>query len=138
MNLEFIMVPVILWICVTGFYKVLELYARRRERMVIIEKFGDKFEPALLHNMSPGFPNLNFGKSFGALKAGCLLLGLGLGLLVGLFIYLALTANGYEENWHNRQIFSVAYSASVLIFGSIGLIVAFVIELKMQNREKQK
>jgi hypothetical protein len=137
MNMEFIMVPVVLWICVTGFYKMLELYARRKERMVIIEKFGDKFEPTLLNSMAPDFPKFNLGKSYGALKVGCLLLGLGLGLLVGLLINTVLIANGYDNHYSRHEMYSVAYSASVLVFGGAGLLAAFMIEIKMKNREKQ-
>jgi hypothetical protein len=140
MDLDFIIAPAVLWICVTGIYKILELYARRRERMVIIEKFGDRFDPSLLSSISPNFPKPDLGKSYGALKVGCLLLGLGVGLLVGLLINTALIANGYDLNDHHsrRELFSVAYSASVLAFGGTGLLAAFMIELKLANREKQR
>ncbi|MDR1331128.1 MAG: hypothetical protein LBK07_03405 [Tannerella sp.] len=140
MNLESIVVAIIVWICVSGFYSLVELYARRRERIAIIEKFGDKFDPSLLYGKSSGFSGLDLGKSFSALKAGCLLLGLGLGLLVGLLISTALISKGYDvDNWQNRNmLFSVAYSSSVLLFGGAGLIAAFVIENKMRNKEKQE
>ncbi|MDR1781134.1 MAG: hypothetical protein LBR50_10490 [Tannerella sp.] len=144
MQLEFIMVPVVVWICVTGFYKLIELYARRRERMAIIEKVGDKFVPELLGGVSAtGFPEINFGKSYGALKIGCLLLGLGVGLLVGLLINTILAANGYGpvnngHDWQYREMFGVAYSASVLVFGGIGLLAAFLIEIKLKAKEKEK
>jgi putative exporter of polyketide antibiotics len=107
--------------------------------MTIIEKFGDKFDPSLLNGIPPDFSGIKWGKSFGALKAGCLLLGLGLGLLVGMFISTSLIANGYDiDNWQNREmLFSVAYSSSLLLFGGAGLIAAFVIENKMRSREKQ-
>ncbi|MDR2120986.1 MAG: hypothetical protein LBP64_08985 [Tannerella sp.] len=140
MNMEFIMMPAVMWILVTGFYKIIELYARRRERMMIIEKFGDKFDPALFSGMSPDFLGPHRGKSFGALKFGCLLVSIGLGLLVGMLISSALTANGYDGNeWQNRhELSTTAYSASVLLFGGAGLLAAFLIEIKMRNKEKQQ
>jgi hypothetical protein len=114
----------------------MELYARRNERMAIIEKFGDKFDPSLLNSISAGFRGSNMGRSFSSLKIGCLLFGVGLGLLVGLMIATALISDGYDHD-HDRDLFMTAYTSAFLLFGGLGLLTSFLIETRMKNREKQ-
>ncbi len=55
-------------------YKLFELFAVRRERMMLIEKMGDKLTPETFKNGIMYRPSLY---SFGGLRIGCLLLGLG-------------------------------------------------------------
>jgi len=133
--MEMIGVPLIVWICVSGVYGLFELYARRKERLVIIERMGDKLDSSLLDRQ---FSGMNFAiKSFSSLKIGCLLIGLGLGLLVGLWIHAAILSNSYYTNmdsWRIRDLAGVAYGASVLLFGGIGLLVSFLIETKMDKK----
>jgi len=134
--MEFIIAPMIVWICISGLYGLFELYARREERKAIIEKMGDKLDSSLLEGK---FNMFNFNsKSFFSLKVGCLLVGLGLGLLVGLLISTILISNGFYkgmENWRIDNYVGIAYGASVLLFGGIGLLVSFIIESKM-NKDK--
>jgi len=131
-----IVAPLIVWICVSGVYGLFELFARKKERMAIIEKMGDKFDNSLLDGK---FNTLNMSfKSFSSLKIGCLLAGLGLGLLVGLLISTTLIPNVYHagtEHWRIDRYAEVAYgaSASVLLFGGIGLLISFVVENKMNK-----
>ena len=63
----------------------------------------------------------------GALKIGCLLLGLGLGLLFG-FMLTRIT----EISFQTREI---VYGGSVLCFGGLGLIVSFVVERILVRRK---
>jgi hypothetical protein len=75
-------------------------------------------------------------QSFSSLKIGCLLTGLGLGLLVGLLIGLMLHTNSCYagmERWHIVSFTGIANGASVLLFGGIGLLVSFIIENKMKK-----
>ncbi|MDR3261002.1 MAG: hypothetical protein LBT78_04120 [Tannerella sp.] len=123
--MEFIMVPVVLWICVSGTYSLFELYARRKERLLLIEKCGDKLDN-MTFNGKIGLPNY-MRTSFSSLKIGCLLIGLGLGILVGLMITTELLSDGYDY-WKNRELFGAAYGAPVLLFGGAGLLVSFLIE----------
>ena len=53
-------------------YKLFELFAGRRERMMLIEKMGDKLTPETFKNGIMYRPSLY---SFGGLRIGCLLLG---------------------------------------------------------------
>ena len=126
-----IIVPLVVWICVSGTYGLFELFARRKERMAIIEKMGEKVDTSLVEGQ---FNLLNLPRqSFSSLKIGCLLTGLGMGFLVGLLIHTTLIANNYHagmEHWRMDRYAEVAYGASVLLFGGIGLLVSFFIENK--------
>jgi len=131
MNL--IAAALIVWICVSAVYGLFELYARKKERLAIIEKMGEKFDGSLLERKM-GMLNLSI-KSFSSLKIGCLLVGLGLGLLVGLWMNTALLSGNYQgiADWKINNMTGVAYGASVLLFGGLGLLVSFIIERKMEK-----
>ncbi len=136
--MDFIMVPLIIGIITLGIYKLFELFVRKKERLFILEKIGDKFDASMIENKF-SFPSKVFKNfSFGALKAGCLLVGVGLGLLVG-FIICINTMNGYyigSENYEVKEIAGIVYGASVLIFGGLGLIIAFILEMKYSKNKQ--
>jgi len=130
--LDFIMIPLIVGIITLGIYKLFELFARRKERLTIIEKMGEKFDPSMIENPFTFSIKTRGDSAFGTLKIACLLLGVGLGLLVG-FLILINTLGCYapngEYNWQYNQQAGVIYGATVLLFGGLGLLVAFLIEL---------
>ena len=136
MMLEAIMVPAICGMFIFGFLKLFELFVCKKERLLIIEKMGDKFTPDMLEH------KINFssvGKfSSTALKFGCLFMGLGLGLLIG-YLICSTTLEGYAEmesfNRSMRETVSIIYGACILLFGGIGLLTAFLVELKI-NKDK--
>jgi hypothetical protein len=125
--MDFIMVPTIIGIIVLGFYKLFELFVCRKERLLMIEKMGDKFLPEMAGNKINFSPLSNL--SFSALKFGCLFMGLGLGLLVAFFIHCNL-----GEFCDSRRIQSVLYGSCVLLFGGLGLLIAFLVELKINKK----
>ena len=135
--MDFIMVPVVCGIFVLGFYKLFELFVCKKERLLIIEKMGEKFTPDMLENKI----NLSSvgNASFSALKFGCLFVGLGLGLLVA-YLICTTTLEGYAEmssdrfNGNLRETISVIYGACVLLFGGAGLLTSFLIELKISKK----
>jgi len=135
--LDFITFPLITGIVTLGIYKLFELFARRKERMALIEKLGEKIDTSMFENKF-SFPKFKTGGSmFGTLKVGCLLLGVGLGLLIGFFVcqyYLVNVGNSdfYNSTW---EIGKVVYGACTLLFGGLGLVVAFMIELKHAPKE---
>ena len=131
--MDFIMVPLIVGIVCAGIYGLFELFVRKKERLAIIEKIGDKLEPSAF-DVKIGLPRLATNFSFSSLKTGCLLAGIGLGLLVGFIISVSLTDFNLDGR---RELISTVYCASVLLFGGIGLIIAFVIELKL-SKDKNK
>ena len=57
----------------------------RGNRLAIIEKIGDKLDASAFDGKL-GLPHYMRNFSFSSLKAGCLLVGIGLGLLVGFII----------------------------------------------------
>lgn len=132
--MDFIMVPIVVGIVCAGIYGLFELFVRRKERLRIIEKIGDKPEVSVLddkfeiRNYIPHFP-------FGALKAGFLMAGIGLGLLVGFLVHTS-GFDLYEGNgWYQREITGVIYGSSVLLFGGIALVIAFLIEMKITKKK---
>ena len=134
--MDFIMIPAIFGIVTLGFYKLFELFVCKKERLAIIEKMGERFTPDMLEN------KINLSSvgnlSFSALKCGCLFMGLGLGLLMAYLICTTTIENYATPNadwgWEVRQTVSVIYGACVLLFGGIGLLSAFLVELKISKK----
>ncbi|MGL5273343.1 MAG: DUF6249 domain-containing protein, partial [Phocaeicola sp.] len=109
------------------------LFARRKERLLIIEKLAEKLDETSLKGK---FVIPSFGtpqRKYTALKVGCLLLGIGLGVLVGLLLSVSI-----DEIRDNHEFRSAAYGSSVLLFGGIGLLIAFLVEVKLNKDEKDK
>ena len=135
---EAIMVPAVCGMFIFGFLKLFELFVCKKERLLIIEKMGEKFTPDMLEH------KINFSSigsmSFSALKFGCLLMGLGLGLLIG-YLICSTTLEGYTNtgdvrlNYNMRETSSIVYGSCVLLFGGLSLLIAFLIELKI-NKNK--
>ena len=139
--MDFITVPLVVGIVTLGIYKLFELFVRKKERLSIIEKIGEKFDASMIENKF-SFPSKIFKNfSFGSLKAGCLLMGVGLGLLVGFVICIS-TIRGYNLggsiDWAVRDTAGIVYGASVLIFGGFGLIAAFIVEMKYSKKDKDE
>lgn len=135
--MNFIVPPLVLWIIVSGIYALCELFVRRKERMYLIERFGEKANMDML-NAKIGFPNF-LRLSFSGLKIGCLLIGLGLGLLVGVLINFHLLDIQVPDRHPGRyyEMFSIAYGASMCFFGGCGLLTSFLIEKQItQKRER--
>lgn len=126
--LEAIMVPVVCGLFIAGFLKLFELFVCKKERLALIEKMGDKITPDMLQSKI-SFSSIG-NLSFSALKVGCLLIGLGLGILVAFFIHYNMM-----DFCDDRRIQSTLYISYVLLFGGIGLLTAFLIELKI-NKNK--
>jgi hypothetical protein len=123
--MDFISVPIIVGIVTLGIYKLFELFVRRKERLVMLEKGAN---PA-----QSNFPELSdfSSKKFGTLKLACLLLGVGMGLLLGFFINIGLSHSIQmlsESNWYIKETRGIIYGASVLFFGGLGLLIAFLLE----------
>ena len=124
--MEFIFVPVVFGIVTIGIYGLFELFVRRKERMAIIEKLGENPDNASLIGLL-NRPGINIIAGFGTLKIACLLIGIGLGLLVGFFISLKYSVAA-PGGLHAAM--ELILGASVLIFGGLGLLTAFLIETR--------
>ena len=134
--MDFITVPLTTGIVFLSFYKVIELFVCRKERMTIIEKIGDKLSTSSLTNELELFNYGGLHISFSALKTGCLLIGIGLGMLIGLLIHIYVASmNDLGTSIGIRNMIEVAYGAPVLLFGGLGLIVAFIVEMRVKKSE---
>ena len=137
--MEFIFIPLIIGICVAGFYGVFELLIRRRERLNIIEKLGDKVTPEMLGSRMAYPQRPHSGLSFGAMKAAGLLMGIGIGLLAAFLFYYFADIMPPDDGYVSgsvRRTYEMLYGASVLLFGGLGLLIAFIVEVKMRRKEK--
>ena len=135
--MDFISIPLVVGIITYGIFRLFDLFVRKKERLAIIEKIGEKFDPSMVENKF-SFPMASTGNStFSTLKIACLLLGVGLGLLVGYFICLGSIAgyNTMELRNNANEISGVVYGATVLLFGGLGLLVAFVIEMNYLKKK---
>ncbi len=139
--MDFITVPLTTGIVVLGFYKLIELFARKKERILLVEKLStlQNFEAPNI-NLSGLFgENNNLRGKFMTLRIGSLLVGLGLGLLIGFLIgQLALGHNFNSLNtdiyYRTRNLMSLIYGASTLLFGGLGLITGFIVEHKISGK----
>ena len=137
--LEFIFVPVIFGIVTLGIYKIFELFVGRKERLLMIEKWGNTPEGLAISGKMP-YP-FKTEKSYVALKFACLMLGLGVGLLVGFLIssyWQSLLPLAERTAYHTRETIGIVYGASVLLFGGLGLLVAFLLERKFSREQPQQ
>jgi len=135
--LDFITIPLVTGICVFGFYKLIELFVRKRERLMIVDKISqlesvntDKLDFSKLFGK-----NVNVDGRYLSLRIGLLLVGIGLGLLVGFFI--VLNTYGYmkgDDYYQSRSMAEMIYGATTLLFGGSGLVTAFIIEHKMKSK----
>ena len=128
--MDFIMVPAVMGIITLGIYKLFELFVRKKERLMIIDKIGDKLTPEILSgkiDFSTNIPKL----SSSALKFGCLFMGLGIGMLVAFAVHYNF-ADFMESSY---QIRSAVYGSCVLLFGGLGLLIAFIVELKVSKKK---
>lgn len=113
-------------------YKLFELFVRGKERQMLIDKLSE-------NSLSEGkFKGFISSSSYSALRIGCLLFGLGFGMLMGYFIIY----NYFSQYWMddaNRQVretVSIIYGASTLFGGGLGVLVAFVIEVFCTRNSK--
>ena len=127
--LDFIMIPAVVGIITLGIYKLFELFVRKKERLIIIDKIGDKLTPDILNgkiDFSTYIPKF----SSSALKFGCLFMGLGIGLLVAFAVHYNFA--DFVENAYYQK--SAIYGSCVLLFGGLGLLIAFIVELKVSKK----
>ena len=112
-------------------YKIIEVLTHRKERIII----ADKLEQMSNLNDSnlPDRLNQFFSerKKYTSLRAGSVLLGMGLGFLVGFIIQYC--CFGLDYNYVHGQLISVIYMGSILIFGGAALLGSFVIERTMDK-----
>ncbi|MDR1372174.1 MAG: hypothetical protein LBJ17_03465 [Dysgonamonadaceae bacterium] len=113
---------------VLGIYKLVELNARKDERKMLIQILGEAIKKS---EAAPSFdfPDISFGgKNLGswALRISLLMMGIGLGLLVDLFLRTVI--NFEAASGHSHELRLLTDSACIAFFGGLGLFVAFLVE----------
>lgn len=123
----YIVAPFIIGIICATIYGLFELFARRRERIAIIEKLAE----GKTFGQIEGKIDLSFGRSysFWGLRGGCLMLGLGFGLILGIYIADQVVGFSGDVTYRMIEIQEVIYGGSILLCGGLGLLVAFLIEV---------
>lgn len=126
-------------IFVTGFiflalYKTIELFVRRKERLLIIDKLSADNAPALDPANLANILGSEKTSSFSPLRWGCLAAGLGIGMLVSSIVYIWLDLRGQlsQIDWSIRTTLS---SSLCLLGGGAGLLMAYALE-KSSNKNK--
>lgn len=119
-------------------YKLFELFVCRKERMLLIEKIAEvNFE-----NQLPGIPRFSWMKkrfyTNGVLRAGCLLSGVGIGLLSAYFIVLCSLPDYLSQDYsYGVRLFGdIVFFASALLGGGAGLIIAYWVEQKHDKKSE--
>ena len=133
--MDFITIPLIFGIVTWGIYKLFELFVCKKERLFLLEKmnFDNVSNVSVKDSLKKYNTSLPF--SFSALKVGCLLIGLGLGII--LFALNSDAIRAYVEITHHStySLAAMILSAGVLCMGGAGLLLAFIIEYKCSKKK---
>ena len=137
---------VVTFIIFSFIYMVFELFARRGERKMLIEKIVEigkadvgRYLNEYLGNT--GMANIFRMRSHGSIRGALLMLGIGIGVMAGFFINYLLVGDAYltsSRHWDvcNEEVVVVVYIASVCIFGGLGMLIAYFIERKENGKLK--
>jgi fucose 4-O-acetylase-like acetyltransferase len=137
---------VVTFIIFSFIYMVFELFARRGERKMLIEKIVEigkadvgRYLNEYLGNT--GMANIFRMKSRGSIRGALLMLGIGIGVMAGFIINYLLVGDAYltsNRHWDvcNEEVVVVIYIASVCIFGGLGMLIAYFIERKENGKLK--
>lgn len=112
-------------------YRLFELFARRRERLSIIEKMSNNANMKELDNHLVLPPQEDKGSW--AIRIGLLLIGVGLGIVIATIVDLTMAADyptAHEHYGNYRNTLDVLYPACAALFGGVGLVVAYFVENK--------
>ena len=139
---------VVTFIVFSFIYMVFELFARRSERKMLIEKIVEigkadvgRYLNEYLGNT--GMANIFRMRSHGSIRGALLMLGIGIGVMAGFFINYLLVGDAYltsNRHWDvcNEEVVVVVYIASVCIFGGLGMLIAYFIERKENGKLKME
>ena len=139
---------VVTFIIFSFIYMVFELFARRGERKMLIEKIVEigkadvgRYLNEYLGNT--GMANIFRMRSHGSIRGALLMLGIGIGVMAGFFINYLLVGDAYltsSRHWDvcNEEVVVVVYIASVCIFGGLGMLIAYFIERKENGKLKNE
>lgn len=134
--LNFIIAPTIVATICFFIYRVFELYARRRERMLIIERINNFSMQGNLNIPDPKLLIPTSCNQFTALRIGLMLFSIGIGLVVA-FCFTEMFFELEQSNRAIRDKIDLMYFAFSFTFAGLGLLSAFVIERKMTKKDNR-
>jgi len=116
--MEVVIVVITLFICTTALVFGLR-YMTNKERMGMIER-----------GIDPGLQKARVAAPtpFLSLKFGLLMVGLGLGLIVAIFIVQNMSVS--------QEAASAVFFGFIFLFGGLGLVISYAIEKKWLDRQK--
>lgn len=106
-------------------YLVFSLFARRRERLMLIEKISE------LKDVKLGNIQLGGAGKYAWLHVGCCACGIGLGLLIAFFIELSVRSSGMLVRT------DACYFSCICLFGGLGLVISFIAANKMESKKDE-
>lgn len=128
----------IVGIIFAALYKIIEVFAHRKERLNLIDRvdFSKDNKANIEGIIGDGSAHRNW-----ATRWGCLLVGVGVGVLIA-YLIISLcglyvrpeNVEGYSHYYVNEQI-SIIYLAGVMLFGGAGLLVSHYIEKKQAKKD---
>ena len=134
--MDWITAPLICAIIFGCIYKVVELFVRKRERLMLINKLTE------ISNVD--FKGINLyssGNKFTGLRIGWLMLGVGCGFLFGFLINLMATGGQYASNYdwdYHHRVAGIVYVACICICGGIGLLLSYLAERNAEQPKEKK
>ena len=113
-------------------YKTIELFVRRRERIMLIEKINPETSGNIDVSKISGLLNPASDSRFTALKWGMLAVGLGAGLVISSMIIIDTPM--LRDMWQTR---TSLIGSLTLLGGGLGLVIAFIIEMAIRKSENK-
>ena len=134
--MDFLVVPLNMLIVFGTIYKLFDLFVRKEERLLVINKITE-ISKVDLRNI-----DIRMGsKSNWAIRIGALMIGVGLGLFIGFFFNGMFTSGDYWRGDVSRGYWDLAelvYGSCVCFFGGIGLLIAYAVERSNQKKDKEE
>ena len=130
--MEIMFVTIIILGIAYAIFKLVELFARRNERMTIIEKMGFGDGIVNLPDLSKLFPTQT--QTSWALRLGLLFTGLGLGLGIAVIMKYYMGPFPQMELHQSNNNCEILNIGLMLFFGGLGLVIAYMIEQKNQKK----
>ena len=131
--MNFIIIPLNMLIVFGTIYKLFELFVRKEERKMVINKIAEIYKVDL-NNI-----DIRMGSvSNWALRLGALMIGVGLGLFIAFFLNGMITNGDYwrcEDPRSYRYVAEILYGSCVCFFGGIALLIAYFVERGQKKKD---